>query len=271
MNRDALPDLQRVAHRGGSALAPENTLAAFRHALKLPITALELDVQMSRDGHLIVFHDETVERLTDGRGNILDLDLAYLRSLDVAAHFPGGWPQPQRMPALMDVLDLARKARVQVYIEMKSGRRADAYERYPGIAEAVTHEVLAAGMLEQVLIMSFDWTLLPLVKALAPGAQTAALVSRDVWNPRSATALADLAAQVRALQCEWINLDYKLFSSEMPAFFHAHNLRLGLWTVNDRDNLARLAATGVDSLTTDRPDLFASLTEQTDRPMSENG
>src|SRR2546421_12802712 len=84
--------LQRIAHRGGSRLAPENTLAAFRNALTLPVETIELDVQMSRDGYPIVFHDNTLERLTDGKGNILDLDFAYLRSLNAAAHFPGNSP-----------------------------------------------------------------------------------------------------------------------------------------------------------------------------------
>src|SRR5438270_6599949 len=110
--------VQLVAHRGGSALAPENTLAAFRNALQYPIDAVELDVQMSRDGHIIVFHDNTVERLTNGTGNILDLDFAYLRSLDAAAHFSGGWPEPQHIPTLREVLDLV-KGHAQVYIEIK--------------------------------------------------------------------------------------------------------------------------------------------------------
>src|SRR5437764_1237987 len=79
-------NLQRVAHRGGARLAPENTLAAFRNALTLPVDAVELDVQMSRDGQALVFHDATMERLTNGQGNILDLDAAYLRSLNAAAH-----------------------------------------------------------------------------------------------------------------------------------------------------------------------------------------
>src|SRR5437667_2473915 len=99
---------QRVAHRGGSHLAPQNTLAAFRNALTLPVDAIELDVHMSRDGHAIVFHDYTVNKLTNGHGNILDLDFAYLRSLNAAAHFPGGWPEPQQIPTLREVLDLAR-------------------------------------------------------------------------------------------------------------------------------------------------------------------
>src|SRR5437588_11817299 len=146
--------IQRVAHRGGSLLAPENTLVAFRNALNMPVDAVELDVQMSRDGHTIVFHDNTVDRRTNGQGNILDLDFAYLRSLNAAAHFPGGWPEPEQIPTLREVLDLAR-GHVQVYIEVKMSRRGGVYERYPNIAEAVVNEVRAARMLDQVLHMSF--------------------------------------------------------------------------------------------------------------------
>lgn len=259
MNVPLTPGCQRVAHRGGAALAPENTLAAFRHARTLPVDALELDVQMSRDGRLIVFHDETVERLTESQGNILDLDLAALRELNVAAHFAGGWPEPQHMPSLLEVLELARENHLQVYIELKPSKRDGVYGRYPGIAQAVMRDVLAADMLAQVLIMSFDWTLLPEIKALAPAAITGALVSEDVWQPRAPSALAELVARVKASQCSWVNLDYDLFTPDFPGFFHTHGLRLGIWTVNDAAGMRRLAASGVDSLTSDRPDLFALL------------
>src|SRR5438309_1394527 len=125
--------IQKVAHRGGAALAPQNTLAAFRNALTLSVDAIELDVQMTRDGHLIVFHDNTVDKLTNGSGNMLDLDFSYLRGLNAAAHFPGEWPEPQRIPTLREVLELAR-GHVQVYIEIKSSERDGVYGRYPNIA-----------------------------------------------------------------------------------------------------------------------------------------
>src|SRR5205807_8520280 len=153
---------QRVAHRGGSHLAPQNTLAAFRNALTLPIDAIELDVHMSRDGHVIVFHDYTVDRLTNGRGKILDLDFAYLRSLNAAAHFPGEWPEPQRIPTLREVLELVR-GHVQVYIEIKFSERDGVCGRYPNIAQAVVEDVRAADMLDQAVIISFDWMILPIV------------------------------------------------------------------------------------------------------------
>lgn len=256
MNTQAIPRFQRVAHRGGAALAPENTLAAFHQALTFPIDAVELDVQMSRDGHAVVFHDTTVDRLTDGRGNFLDLDLAYLRTLNAAAHFPGTWPQPERIPMLREVLELAHAGHVQVLIEIKSSMRNGTYGRYLHIVEAVAHEVLATHMEARVLVMSFDWTLLPEIKALLPGTQTGMLVSKDVWDPDIVDALPHLACQAHERQCTWINLDYKLFTPAISTFVHAQGLNLGIWTVNDATGCLRLLEAGVDSITTDHPDLF---------------
>jgi glycerophosphoryl diester phosphodiesterase len=248
--------LQRVAHRGGSHLAPENTLAAFRNALTMPIDAIELDVQMTRDGEAIVFHDNTVDRVTDGTGNILDLDFAYLRSLNAAAHFPGGWPQPEQIPTLREVLDLAR-GRINIYIEIKASKRDGVHDRYPHIVETVVDTVRAAKMLDRVLIISFDWSVLPQVRSLEPSLQTGMLVSRDVWSPQSERALKNLCKQASSLGCSWINMDRKLFSDDMPSFVQAYGFKLGIWTVNTLDELRRLAVAGVNSLTTDRPDLFS--------------
>lgn len=250
--------IQRVAHRGGSHLAPENTLAAFRNALKLPIHAIELDVHMSRDGHAVVFHDYTVNKRTNGSGNILDLDFAYLRSLNAAAHFPGGWPEPQQIPTLREVLELA-KGHVQVYIEIKQSKRNGTFGRYPNIAKTVVEEVRSVGMLNQVLVISFDWTVLPVIKSLEPAMQTGALVSDDVWNPRAENALQTLIDQVKMLWCDWINVNRELFTDAMLAAAHKHGFKLGVWTVNTEAELRHFAAPGVDSLTSDRPDLFAVL------------
>ncbi len=250
--------VQRVAHRGGSQLAPENTLAAFRNALNFHIDAIELDVHMSRDGHLIVFHDNIVDKRTNGSGNILDLDFAYLRSLNAAAQFPGGWPESQQIPTLREVLEIVR-GHLQVYIEIKQSKRDVIFGRYPNIVEAIIDDVRAINMLDQVLIISFDWMVLPQVKSLEPGVQTGALVSDDVWDPQPAHALDMLTEQVAALGCNWINMDKDLFTNNMPAILHQQGLKLGLWTVNNASGMRRFADAGVDSLTSDRPDLFATL------------
>lgn len=259
--------VQRVAHRGGSHLAPENTMAAFRTALTLPIDAIECDVQMSRDGRAIIFHDYTVERLTDGEGNILDLDFAALRSLNAAAHFRDGWPQMQKIPTLQEVLKFA-KGRTFVYIEIKFAKRDGAYSRYPNIAETVVQEVRAANMLDKVLIISFDWPMLMQIKSLEPLLQTGAIVSSSQWKPEvdetqgGKQAAEILVSQLATLHVDWVNLDKELFSETILATVHQHHLKLGLWTVNTLEELQRFADAGVDSLTSDRPDLFAQLQER---------
>jgi glycerophosphoryl diester phosphodiesterase len=259
MQRPANRRCQRVAHRGGAALAPENTLAAFRNARQWPVDAIELDVQLSRDGQVVVFHDQSVQRLTEGQGNLLDLDLADLQALNAAAHFPGGWPEIQRIPLLRDVLAFVRPTDLYVHIEIKHGERDGVPVRYPGIAEAVVREIEAAEMLTRVVVISFDWMLLPRIKALAPALATGALVAHSAWSPTGADALTALADGVRSLQCEWIGMQQSLLTPRMADLFHAQGLFLSVWTVNELADLRQLAQAGVDALTSDRPDLFAAL------------
>jgi glycerophosphoryl diester phosphodiesterase len=251
--------LSRVAHRGGSLLAPENTLAAFRNVLTLPIDAVECDVQMTCDGHAVVFHDNTVDRLTEGTGNLLDLKLADLRSLNAAAHFSGGWPRREIIPTLREVLALLN-GRKQVYLEAKNSKRDDVYGSYPRMAETIVEEVRAAGMLQQVVVIAFDWQILADIKSLAPEVSLGMIVGRGCWSGQSPElVLTTLLAQATALQCEWLNVDYGLFTPEILEAVHGHGLKLGLWTVNALEELQYFAAAGVDALTTDRPDLFAHM------------
>jgi glycerophosphoryl diester phosphodiesterase len=98
------------------------------------------------------------------------------------------------------------------------------------------------------------------VKSLDAGLPTGVLVSEDVWEEAHVEGVLErLIAQVKGLGCEWVNMDHKLFTAEMPERVHEHSLRLGVWTANSEQELRRLAAAGVDSLTSDRPDLFAHL------------
>jgi glycerophosphoryl diester phosphodiesterase len=251
--------IQRVAHRGGALLAPENTIAAFLNAFSLPIDAIELDVHMSRDGHVIVFHDNLVQKRTKGSGNILDLDLSYLRSLDAAVHYPGGWPEPQHIPTLSEVLELA-KGRTQVYIEIKTSKRGRILGSYPNIAEKVIELVHKAGMINNVLIISFDWQILSAIKSIEQILETGMLVSKKVWNPSARNGMSLLLEKAEEYACEWINMDYKLFTTEMPQTIHDNGLKLGLWTVNSETEMLFFAGAGVDSLTSDRPDLFSVIT-----------
>ncbi len=114
-------------------------------------------------------------------------------------------------------------------------------------------------MLDQVLVISFDWPILAEIKALEATIATGAIVSRTVWKPEPKHALETLVEQVQSLGCSWVNLDDKLFTPEILEIVHHRGLKLGIWTVNTLPRLRSLIASGVDSLTTDRPDLFSAL------------
>jgi glycerophosphoryl diester phosphodiesterase len=135
-----------IAHRGGALAAPENTLAAFEHAVTLGVDAVECDVRLSADGHVVVCHDETVDRTTDGRGEIARLRLDALKGLDAAARWRG--PErahgAQRIPLLADVLEAC--PHVALIIELKT----------PQVAERALEVVHAAGAAHRVLFGAFD-------------------------------------------------------------------------------------------------------------------
>lgn len=148
-------------HRGARRLAPENTLAAFEAALAAGADGFECDVQRSRDGALIVFHDDTLARTTGAPGRVADATLAELRALDAG----GG----QRIPELSEVLTLARSAGARVLLELKSPAL------YPGIEAEVVAAVEAGGLAERTLYQSFDWAALERLRALRPAAELGAL------------------------------------------------------------------------------------------------
>ncbi len=150
-----------IAHRGGPQDAPESTLAAYRHALALGVDGVELDVQRTRDGALVVMHDERVDRTTNGHGALRDLTLADVRALDAG--------QGERVPLFEEVLALAQAAGAWLLAELKSPHL------YPGLEADVLAAVASAGYLDRTLFMSFDWAALDRLRALAPAARLGAL------------------------------------------------------------------------------------------------
>lgn len=148
-----------IAHRGDSAHAPESTLAAFRSAIHAGSDWLEFDVQMSSDGHLVVIHDTTVDRTTNGSGRVVDLTLAQLQALDAG--------NGEQIPALAEVLALAQSAGVGVMPEAKSPHL------YPGLEEKLVEALAGAGFAGEgatgrAVVQSFDGASLDRLRAAAP-------------------------------------------------------------------------------------------------------
>lgn len=138
----SLTPLQIMAHRGGPKYAPENTLGAFRNAIDQGADGLEFDVQMTKDGALVVIHDETVDRTTDGSGAVRDLTLEQIRALDAG--------QGEKVPTFEEVVELAKASRVKILPETKSAHL------YPGVEEKMLQALEQADYLDQSVIQSFE-------------------------------------------------------------------------------------------------------------------
>ncbi|MFC1976467.1 glycerophosphodiester phosphodiesterase [Chloroflexota bacterium] len=169
IKRGPLPaNPQLIAHRGGPAYAPENTLAAFRHAIALGVDWLEMDVQMTKDGTLVVIHDETVDRTTNGTGSVAGLTLKQVRALDAGSG--------EQVPMFEEAIALAKESGVKILPEIKSPHL------YPGIEAKVIQAVVEAGYVEQTIIQSFDPQAMDTVRALNPDIQLCQLYGQGDFN-----------------------------------------------------------------------------------------
>jgi glycerophosphoryl diester phosphodiesterase len=234
-----------IAHRGGSLEAPENTLASFKHAVDVGAKFVELDVQMSSDGVLVIIHDETLDRTTNGSGPVGDLTFDELRELDAGVKKGDKW-KGEKIPTLREVLDLCVGAGVGVVIELKSP------DLYTGMVEkvaALLGEMWIEGA-ENLWCISFDHDAIrrmrthdatvPLGYLFEPYAQD--FVYHDdtvqVYCPYYKTALAHPDQVARA---------------------HELGKLVFVYTVDTEDEIRQLAEIGVDGLVTDRPGALLNL------------
>jgi glycerophosphoryl diester phosphodiesterase len=243
------------AHRGGAALAPENTLAAFDKGVALGADGIELDVRLSRDGVVVVHHDAALDRTTNLRGPIADRSAHDLSCADAGYGFRHGKEHPFRgrgigVPTLADVLKRYRDARI--IIELKLNRI--------DLARATIETVRAANATEQVCLGSFGWRVLRAARAIEPRVATSAARQEVRWALyRSWCGWAVGAVAYRGFQVpEWSGKT-RVVSPRFVKAAHRAALPVHVWTVNDEDDARRLLGWGVDALITDRPDLIVPL------------
>jgi glycerophosphoryl diester phosphodiesterase len=230
----------RVGHRGAKGHAPENTFASFNLAMEMGVNAVETDVHLSKDGEVVLIHDHTVDRTTDGRGFVKDMTLRELKQLDAGSWYDARFAG-QRIPTLSELLEWARD-RVGLAIEIKNG---PIY--YPGIAEKVIRLLKEQSMERQAILISFDHLVLREAKMIAPEVATGILyVGRFVNEPGAAR-----AAAADALHPNWAFVTPDLVENA-----HAAGLAVSPWCPNDLPTMRLLNEMGVDSMGTDYPDMF---------------
>ena len=231
-----------IAHRGYRARYPENTLVAFQAALDAGVQMIELDVALSRDRKLVVIHDATLERTTNGKGAVRDHTLAQLKRLDA-----GGWFHPrfagEHLPELSEVLDLA-DGEVLINIEIKP----HAYEPH-NPTDAVERQTLdlvcRRNIAERVLISSFELNLLKYIATLEH-APALGLVSR---NPADKHTLEN---------CKHLNViswhpNHQILTPDQVKRMHAHNIRVFPYNADTSDEIARVLEMDVDGVITSGP------------------
>jgi glycerophosphoryl diester phosphodiesterase len=237
-----------AAHRGGALLWPENSLTAFRGALALGVDLVELDVHLTRDGEAVVLHDPTLDRTTTGRGAVRDHAWADLAGVSLVGT-PG-----EGVPRLQDVLALVRPAGVGLLVEIKAGPDG---RPYPGIEATVLASLDAAGLRARATVMAFEWETLARLRALAPTLRLTGLLGRQGAERIGGVPAA--AARLAALGADDLGIERTLLSPEAVAAARAAGLGIGVWTVNEPEELRAALASGVDYVTTDRPDLALQL------------
>ena len=247
-----------IAHRGGAGLWPENTLYAFRRAAVSGADVIELDVRATADGALVVFHDATVERMTDGRGPIGGMSLEEVKRLDAAYRWTpdGGRTFPLRgggvgVATLGEVFDALPSMRF--VIEPKRGS--------PATAADLCRVVRERGMAEKVLVASFTQTLLDEFRRDCPGVATSAGPGEVIkFLALSKAGLgASYSPAMQALQVPEYAGGVRVITKDFVGAAHERNLEVHAWTINDADAMRHLVGLGVDGIMTDYPDRLTSL------------
>ncbi len=239
----------RLAHRGSRVLWPENTLEAFHGAVALGYRYIETDVRISSDGHVVVFHDETLERTTNGRGKVVDWTLDELRGLDAGYTFdPGnGYPARGRGVGISTLAEvLAEFPNMHFNLDLKS----------PRLEWALADVIKAAGRQESTLVGSFHdhrtakfrrVTRGTVATSAGPSATLAMwLASRRGRHVRRPVVAYQVPYDYRALP-----IDQKYVDA-----IHAAGAQVHFWTVNEAAAMTRLLDMGADGIVTDRPDVL---------------
>jgi len=244
-----------IAHRGASGFAPENTMAAFELAERLGTDFIEFDVRMSKDGELVIIHDETVDRTTNFTGNVKDYTLRELQGMDAAIHFHPLYAE-QPIVTLSEVMNRFA-GKIGMLIEIKDPRA------YPGIEEKVAEVVRRYELLQDmegtkdsagtegsagIIIQSFDFESARKIHNLLPDISVGVLIHAG-QHPLSGETLDKLASYA-----SYINYSHDLLDKEIVREIHDRNRKVMAWTIRKERDMERMKKLGVDGIITDYPD-----------------
>lgn len=239
-----------LAHRGFSGKYPENSPLAFRMvAEETAADGIESDVHLTKDGRLVIFHDDAVDRTSNGTGLIRDHTYEELLALDI-----GAWKGPefagQRIWTLEQLLDFCTEAKLLLNLELKNGEVF-----YQGLEQRVIGEICRRQMQEKVFVSSFNHVSMQYFKTLCPDIETGLLYGKP---------LLDMGAYIRRSNADSMHPRYTLlqYQPELVEVFHSRGMKVNTWTVNSGEDMRDMMARGVDCIISNHPDLLSRVADE---------
>lgn len=232
--------IKSFAHRGFCSKYPENTLLAFEKAIEEGVDGLENDVQLTKDGHIVIMHDESVDRTTNGSGWVKDYTLEQLKELDASEKFAGQFGV-QRVPTLREYLELVKDQPVITNIEMKTG----VFE-YREMEQLLVNMLREYKIQDRILITSFNHFTILRMKKLAPEIRYGFLAYD--WR-------IDAGEYTQRYGIPCYHPDYHNLTEEVVADLKGHGIEINPYTVDDPDDIRDMIRKGVNSVITDCPDV----------------
>ncbi len=227
------------AHRGASGSSPENTMSAFNKAIALGADGIECDVQMTKDGKLVICHDEMLDRTSDGKGLIKDKTYKELMSLDAGSWF-GAEYAGEKIPLLEELLDLIKKSGAYLNIELKNG-----IIQYEGMEEKTVDMVKSFGLQDKTIFSSFNHYSIYDVKKKYPKILTGALYMEGLYKPWR---------YLESINCNCAHPFYHAARPEMIEGLTQHGFTVNAFTVDDKNTAAMLIKSGVEGIITNYPE-----------------
>ena len=245
-----------IAHRGGASIAPENTLASFLTSARIGVDVLEFDARLSRDGHLVVIHDDRVDRTTNGQGEVAALSLSQLQALSVNPYpappgvdTPPEDPRLSQIPTVADIFEVFHDTPLRFIIEIKDD---DAQGREA--ARALVQLAAQYGLTDRLIIASFSATPLATVREEGQVETSAAFSEATIFILLSFIGLENLS--LREFSVLQLPRREMFFTEEFVARHHRNGIAVHYWTINDPNTFALLREINADGIMTDRPDLL---------------
>jgi glycerophosphoryl diester phosphodiesterase len=239
-------DFTIIAHRGASASFPENTLPSFEGAIAMEADMVELDVQLTSDKEVVVFHDEKISRCTNGRGKIADHTLTELKKLDAGSWFSKDF-QNTRIPTLAEALSVC-KNKIAVNIEIKTEAVGKMF--FGGIEEKCLKIVEQAGMRKNVVFSSFDPRAIMHLKQIDNTITVAVLFEKKRYGSKLPSDV------IESLGADAFNCSSAEFNKKWLANVKLNNIPVNIYTVNDAKNMRRFLKIGVSGIFTNKPDIL---------------